>query len=228
MEEIKLKIADFAKQVGCSEKTIYNKISKGELMKVNEIQKGRTITYIITNSKEIEELKNIYSSMKFNELQYYDSETFSESKCNSENYNEGSKSDTVGELVDKVMELAEKFNERLLNYNEEIVKYKSQVPLLEDKQQKEGMYLQEIKDLNRNITDLKTDNAVLENDNKKLNKFNKICFWGFLIAIFLLFITVLSLSILLVIEHNKPPKVIETEKVVEKVVEKPVYKYIKR
>ena len=34
--------------------------------------------------------------------------------------------------------------------------------------------------------------------------------------------------ITLVIEHNKPPKVIETEKVVEKVVEKPVYKYIKR
>lgn len=214
MEKIKLKIADFAKQVGCSEKTIYNKISKGELMKVNEIQKGRTITYIITNSKEIEELKNIYSSMKFNELQYYDSETFSESKCNSENYNEHSNSDTVKDLVNKVIEISENYNERIMKVNEELMNYKIKVPLLEDRASREGYYLNEIN--------------TLKTGNERLMKTNKIVIIWLITLIFLCIIIACVLSILLVIEHNKPPKVIETEKVVEKVVEKPVYKYIKR
>lgn len=214
MEEIKLKIADFAKQVGCSEKTIYNKISKGELMKVNEIQKGRTITYIITNSKEIEELKNIYSSMKFNELQYYDSETFSESKCNSENYNEHSNSDTVKDLVNKVIEISENYNERIMKVNEELMNYKIKVPLLEDRANREGVYLQEIKEL--------------KTDNEGLVKVKNRYLLGLITVIILSVLISCILSILLVIEHNKPPKVIETEKVIEKVVEKPVYKYIKR
>ena len=207
MEEIKLKAVDFAKEVGCSQKTVYNMIEKGELITVNEIQKGRKITFVISNNKQISELKKIYDSVNYNELQYYDNETFNESECNSVNYNEVTKPDTISDFANKIIEITENFNEKYLKVNEELLNYKSKVPLLEDKANREGLYLQEIKDL-------------------KLSK-KKVIVW--LITVIVLFaVSAVILGFLLVIEHNKPPKVITTEKVVEKIVEKPVYRYIKK
>ena len=221
MEKIKFKIADFAKEIGCSQKTIYNKIEKGELITVNEIQKGRTITLILTDNKQIQELKNIYNALKVNEIQYYDSETFNESKENSENYKEHSKSDTVSDIVNKVIELSENYNERIMKVNEELMSYKSRVPLLEYKADREGLYLSQ-------IDDLKADNDKLLSANEKLQKSKNKVIVTLLSVIVLFVLIACALCILLVIEHKKPPKIVQTEKVVEKVVEKPVYKYIYR
>lgn len=196
----KFKVSDFAGIIGCSQKTVYRMIERGELITVNEQVNGRKIVFILANNKQIEEIKKNQASFSVNDGNYEESLS-----------NNVSQNTTNAELLnvyaDKLFEMNKINNEQIMKLNEELISFKSRVPLLEDKASREGLYLQEINTL------------------KKVNT-------RFIIStITLIFLSVLIacvLSILLVIEHNKPPKVIETEKVVEKVVEKPVYKHIKR
>jgi len=205
--EKKFKVSEFASLVGCSQKTVYRMIERGELITSNELSNGRKIVFIFANNKQIEEIKKNQVSNSDNDSQY-------EENLRENDMSKGQNKVVTSSLVDKIIELSKDFNDRLITINEELVTYKSRVPLLEDKANREGLYLQE-------INQLKTDNDTLT----KLK--NKVVV-TLISVIFLSLIIACVLSILLVIEHNKPPKVIETEKVVEKVVEKPVYKYIKR
>lgn len=196
----KFKVSDFASIIGCSQKTVYRMIERGELITVNEQVNGRKIVFILANNKQIEEIKKNQASFSVNDGNYEESLS-----------NNVSQNTTNAELLnvyaDKLFEMNKINNEQIMKLNEELISFKSRVPLLEDKASREGLYLSEINNLKKNNT-------------------------RFIIAtITLIFLSVLIacvLSVLLVIEHNKPPKVIETEKVIEKVVEKPVYKYIKR
>lgn len=196
----KFKVSDFAGIIGCSQKTVYRMIERGELITVNEQVNGRKIVFILANNKQIEEIKKNQASFSVNDGNYEESLS-----------NNVSQNTTNAELLnvyaDKLFEMNKINNEQIMKLNEELISFKSRVPLLEDKASREGLYLSEINNLKKNST-------------------------RFIVAIItLIFLSVVIacvLSILLVIEHNKPPKVIETEKVVEKVVEKPVYKYIKR
>lgn len=196
----KFKVSDFAGIIGCSQKTVYRMIERGELITVNEQVNGRKIVFILANNKQIEEIKKNQASFSVNDGNYEESLS-----------NNVSQNTTNAELLnvyaDKLFEMNKINNEQIMKLNEELISFKSRVPLLEDKASREGLYLSEINNLKKNNTRFIISTITL---------------------IFLCIVIACVLSILLVIEHNKPPKVIETEKVVEKVVEKPVYKYIKR
>ena len=99
-------------------------------------------------------------------------------------------------------------NKRIEKVNEELITYKSQALLLEEKNNREGLYIKE-------INELKTDN---ENNNKRYNRLLITLITVIILAI----VIIAALGIAVAFYYNKPPKVIETEKVIEKVVEKPV------
>lgn len=196
----KLKVIDFSTIVGCSQKTVYRMIKKGELLTVNEMVNGRKVAFIITNDKQIEEIKKNQAPFTVNEGNY------EESLSNAQN-DKAQNAEILNIYAEKLLEINKVNNEQLMNLTNELITYKSQVPLLEDKANREGLYLQEIKDL------------------KKVNNRYLI------VLITVIILSVLSacvLCVLLVIEKKKPPKIVETQKVIEKEVEKPVYKYIYR
>ena len=68
MENGRFKVADFAALVGCSQKTVYSLIDKGELKTVNEVSKGRKIVLVLANNAEIEEFQKIYGKNTVNEV----------------------------------------------------------------------------------------------------------------------------------------------------------------
>lgn len=145
MENEKWKVSDFSELVGCSQKTVYALIKRGELKTVNEVIRGRKMTFVIASNEQIEEFKKLYGKDMVNESNC--KETVTE-----ENYIEGeivSTSDKTENILDKFIELQNTFNAQLMNVNEELVKYKSQVPLLSYKADREGMYINEINQLKK-------------------------------------------------------------------------------
>ena len=200
MESEKFKVADFAAIIGCSQKTVYTLIDKKELKTVNETSKGRKIVLVLATDAEIKELQKIYGKNLVNEVNCKENETqYTETESKNLNY-----SIETPTFFEKVIELQNTFNEQIMKYNDELIKFKSQVPLLEDRQ---GLYLQQIKDFEAENNTLKKDNNIL---------------LKWLITIIILAILIIAvLGVALAFYINKPPQVIETEKVVT--VEKPVY-----
>ena len=200
MEKEKFKVADFSALIGCSQKTVYSLIDKGELKTVNETSKGRKIVLVLATDAEIKELQKIYGKNLVNEVNCKENETqYIETESKNLNY-----SIETPTFFEKVIELQNTFNEQIMKYNDELIKFKSQVPLLEDRQ---GLYLQQIKDF--------------EAENNTLKKDNNILFKWLITVIILAILIIAALGVALAFYYNKPPKVIETEKVVT--VEKPVY-----
>lgn len=198
--ENKYKVSDFASLIGCSQKTVYKMIERGEVITVNELVNGRKVAFILTNNRQIEEIKKNQAPFPVNNGNY-------EESLSNNNLQNAQNPQLLNIYAEKLFEMNKINNEQLTRLNDELITYKSRVPLLEDKASREGLYLSEI---------------------NTLKKVNTRFIISTITLIFLCIVIACVLSILLVIEHNKPPKVIETEKVVEKVVEKPVYKYIKR
>ncbi|MBO5928376.1 MAG: hypothetical protein J6Q32_05965 [Clostridia bacterium] len=200
MEKEKFKVADFSALIGCSQKTVYSLIDKGELKTVNETSKGRKIVLVLATDAEIKELQKIYGKNLVNEVNCKENETqYIETESKNLNY-----SIETPTFFEKVIELQNTFNEQIMKYNDELIKFKSQVPLLEDRQ---GLYLQQIKDF--------------EAENNTLKKDNNILLKWLITVIILAILIIAALGVALAFYYNKPPKVIETEKVVT--VEKPVY-----
>lgn len=196
----KYKVSEFSELVGLAQKTIYRMIERGELMTVNDTQNGRKIVLIVANDKVIEQIKKNNENLTVNDCQYEETLSVNDmSKTQNANI--------VNEIADKILELTNSYNDRLMTVTDQLITYKSRVPLLEDKANREGLYLSEIKDL------------------KKTNR--HVIYWLMTVIVIFTAITVI-MGFLLVIEHNKPPKVITTEKVIEKIVEKPVYRYINK
>lgn len=147
MEEIKMKVADFAGLVGCSQKTVYKLIENEQLKTVNELQNGRTIRLIVTNNIEIAEFQKNYGKSPVNESECNEILTVNNTQENKMNVQNISESENILNVFDKIMEVNNQYNERLEKVNNELITYKSKQLLLEDKANREGLYLNEINDL---------------------------------------------------------------------------------
>lgn len=147
MEEIKMKVADFAGLVGCSQKTVYKLIENEQLKTVNELQNGRTIRLIVTNNIEIAEFQKNYGKSLVNESECNEILTVNNAQENKMNVQNVSESENILNVFDKIMEVNNQYNEKLEKVNNELITYKSKQLLLEDKANREGLYLNEINDL---------------------------------------------------------------------------------
>ena len=195
--EKKFSVADFAQLVGTTSKTIYQKIDNYENLPVNEQLetvkekvKGREITFIVTSDEQILTYKNLYRKEAVNEGNYYENVTNNNgnSQVNEiqnpvkSNYNNVSGSD----MFEKLMTLNENYLNRIETVTNELMEYKSKHLLLEDKANREGFYINEIREL-------KTENEKLKTGNK----------W--LLTSFITLLSVLiTVAITLLIVNNTP------------------------
>lgn len=147
MEEIKMKVADFAGLVGCSQKTVYKLIENEQLKTVNELQNGRTIRLIVTNNIEIAEFQKNYGKSPVNEGECNEILTVNNAQESKMNVQNVSDSENLLNVFDKIMEVNNLYNEKLEKVNNELITYKSKQLLLEDKASREGLYLTEINNL---------------------------------------------------------------------------------
>lgn len=170
--EKKYSVADFAEIVGTTAKTIYQKIDNYENLPVNEQLntvkervKGREITFVVTSDEQIAIYKNLYRKDTVNSSNYY--ENFTNNNSNTpvnetqnivkSNNNNGLPSDAF----DRLMTLNETYLNRIETVTNELMEYKSKTLLLEDKANREGLYLKE-------INELETENNKLKTSNKRL------------------------------------------------------------
>lgn len=223
MENEKFKIADFSELIGTSPKTIYNLIKSGELLSEIEVQRGRKITLVISNNVQIEELQKRYSKNTSMKFQYYENETkFTENEDTisvneTQSISENNKNNTIrqidNEVLNTVIEYSKTYNDKLMNYSEQILNIqrelmneKAKIPLLEDKANREGLYLNEINEL------------------KKVNNRNKQLFTVIVSILTLLLITVTGILIYTLMH----PKTITNTETIIKEVPKEVVKYVKK
>lgn len=147
--EKRFKISEFAALVGTTAKTIYHQIEKGALTTVTEPYNGRKMQFIVTNDKQIAEFKEIYGKMKVTNGNYEDILT-SNNRENPVKEIQSQAQGTISEsVIEKLMTLNTQLQDRLLNYSDELSTYKGQIPLLEDKAGREGVYLKEINELKK-------------------------------------------------------------------------------
>lgn len=159
--EKKLKIAEFAALIGVTAKTVYKMVDREEIKTVNEKVNNRLITLVVTNDAEIENFKNIYGKSPVNNGNYEDILTDSVESLNDNIHSQSSKNDiSASEVLDRIIQINKEYNNELKRVNEELVNTKAQMLFLEDKASREGLYLQEIKEL-------KTENEQLKIGNRK-------------------------------------------------------------
>lgn len=160
--EKKLKIAEFAALIGVTAKTVYKMVDREEIKTVNEKVNNRLITLVVTNDAEIENFKNIYGKSPVNNGNYEDILTDSEESLNDNIHSQNNKNDiSASEVLDRIIQINKEYNNELKRVNEELVNTKAQMLFLEDKASREGLYLQEIKEL-------KTENEQLKTGNRKI------------------------------------------------------------
>lgn len=145
--ERKMKIADFAALVGTSAKTIYKQIEKNRLVTVNELQNGREIALIVTNDEQIKEFQNIYGKTKVNNGNYEDILTVTDSEYTVSEVQNQPIQQFSDNSIDKLITLNNQLQDRLLKVTDEVIESKSKQLLLEDKANREGLYLKEINEL---------------------------------------------------------------------------------
>ena len=165
--ERKLPVADFASLIGTTPKTIYERIKINDKLPVNErlnVVKerinGRETKVIATTSEQIEIYKEIYGKSNVINGEYYDIVTDNNDNLpvNDDNneVNLSVNTEKTEILLDKLIKVNEDYNNRieqktteLITLQKELANVKSQQLLLEDKANREGLYLQEIKDLKK-------------------------------------------------------------------------------
>lgn len=183
--ERKLMIADFAALVGTTSKTIYQKINKFEELPVNEKLvtvkekvKGREVTLIITNTDQINYYKNLYSKNSVINGEYYETLTDDNGYKLDNNINEPVKNlqemvknansvhfdiNIWNEFITVNKEANNRYEQKVEDYItvcNELAEVKGRQLLLEDKAGREGLYINEIKEL-------KTDNNKVKKDFEK-------------------------------------------------------------
>lgn len=207
--EKRYKVFDFSQIIGCGVKTIYRLIKEDKIRTVKDIQNGRTITFIVANDEKISELIRIYQKNPLtkteNDSQYYENVT----ENNSQNHNNVVNNQTQTEIIERIMTFSEGVNEQLIalnsNYNKQLndltnqlIEYKSKIPLLEDKANREGLYLQEISDIKSEMK-LKLS----EKDKEKSRQF-------YIFSAIVIFFIILSVTLSLKLYENiKNPIIIE-------------------
>lgn len=165
--ERKLPVADFASLIGTTPKTIYERIKINDKLPVNErlnVVKerinGRETKVIATTLEQIEIYKEIYGKSDVINGEYYDIVTDNNDNLpvNDDNneVNLSVNTEKTEILLNKLIKVNEDYNNRieqktteLITLQKELANVKSQQLLLEDKANREGLYLQEIKDLKK-------------------------------------------------------------------------------
>lgn len=170
--EKKFSVADFAELVGTTAKTIYQKIDNYEnlplneqLTTVKERVKGREITFVVTSDEQIQIYKNLYRKEVVRERDYYENFTNNNGDIpvsNNQNMVIPNNNSTNGNnAFEQLLTLNETYLNRIETVTNELMEYKSKSLLLEDKANREGMYL-------NNIRELETENNKLKTSNKRL------------------------------------------------------------
>lgn len=202
--ERELKIAELASIWSVSVPTTWNRIKKNNLTTfIKKDENNKEVNYVrISEEKLNEYIINIKNNDKNG---YYEDMLNVDNDDNNVIDAEYTKQDTIkapavfDSFINGLKTVYDDCNERINKVNEELITYKSKALLLEEKTNREGLYLQE-------INTLKKDNNIL---------------LKWLITVIILAILIIAaLGVALAFYINKPPQVIETEKVVT--VEKPV------
>ena len=172
--ERKLSVADFASLIGTTPKTIYERIKINDKLPVNErlnVVKerinGREAKVIATNSEQIDTYKEIYGKSNVINGECYDivtdnndklpvNERLNVVKDDNNDVDLSVNTEKTEILLDKLIKVNEDYNNRieqktteLITLQKELANVKSRQLLLEDKANREGLYLQEIKDLKK-------------------------------------------------------------------------------
>lgn len=174
----KLSIAEFAKVVGTSAKTIYTRINNNsnlpvneQLKTVNEKIKGREVTLILTNLEQIEIYKKIYGKEPVINGEYYENVTVNESikpvSESKEIEKNSNNNDLNNSVIEKLMKVFESNNDRILQLTNELITAKQKQLLLEDKAGREGFYIDENNKLQKEIkTNEENHKKVIESKDK--------------------------------------------------------------
>lgn len=155
--EKELKIAELSALWNVSVPTCWNRIKKEGLTTFKKKDEtNKDITYIriseeIINKYVINEVNNLYKDI--NNV-YYEDMLNVNNVNNPETFN--NTSDIIKDLInlnkgynEELKTVYNDYNNRLERLQEELITYKSKVPLLEDRANREGLYLKEIEDLKK-------------------------------------------------------------------------------
>lgn len=160
--EKELKIAELAALWNVSVPTCWNRIKKERLITFKKKDEtNKDISYVsisdeIINKYVINEVNNVYKDVNNG---YY------EDMLNVNNVNNPEIVNNTNDIIKDIINLNKGYNEdlktvyndyynRLERLQNELIDYKSKVPLLEDRANREGLYLKEIEDLKKvNKTD---------------------------------------------------------------------------
>lgn len=159
--EKKLKFSEFAELIGTTAKTVYKMKERNEIMTVSERVNNRLTMLVVTNDDQIQKFKSLYSKTPFNNGYYEDFVTINNDTMNENNYSQTNNSnEMLQEMFDKIITINDEYNNRIAKLNEELIDSKSKMLLLEDKANREGLYIKE-------INELKTENEQLRTSKEK-------------------------------------------------------------
>lgn len=162
--ERKLKFSEFAELIGTTAKTVYKMEERNEIITVIEKVNNRPTRLVITNDDQIKHFKTIYSKSPFTTGNYEDNVTINNDGMNNNNPSQtANNNEFVQEMFEKIVILNEEYNNRIEKLNNELIDSKSKLLLLEDKANREGLYLAEINTLKTENNQLKTDKTKVAN-----------------------------------------------------------------
>ena len=129
-----------------------------EIITVTEKVNNRPTRLVVTNDEQIKHFRNVYSKTPVNVGNYEDIVTNNNGSMNVNNSSQSTNNnEVVQEIFEKMVTMNEQYNNRIAKLNEELIDSKSKLLFLEDKASREGMYLQEIKELKTENIELKTN-----------------------------------------------------------------------
>lgn len=146
--EKKLKFSEFAELIGVTAKTVYKMKDREEIRTVIEKVNGREIQLVVTNIEEIEKFRLMNGKSTGINGNYEDMLTDNEATVKNTNPPQNNDNrESIKELFEKFVEVNREYNNHIQKLNEELLDSKSKLLLLEDKANREGLYLQEINEL---------------------------------------------------------------------------------
>lgn len=175
--EKELKVSELASIWGVSVPTVWNRISKlglKTIIKKNENNKDINYVYISDEqinifvikdvNKDVNNNNNGYYKEMLNDNNLYNDVVNGEYSINTSNIDNGFIKDLINfnnDYNERLSNVYETFNNRLERLNNELITYKEKVPLLEDKASREGLYLNEISELKKELKSKNNFNKVL-------------------------------------------------------------------
>ena len=195
--EREIKIAELARLWNVSVNTTWTRIKKEGLITLKKLDNNREIAFVTIPDDIFNKymVNNGVNNPNYEELLSDDNPSLPPNNISNADILD-KMIDFSNEVQDRLITLNNHHNEEIMNLNEELNKYKNQFPLLEDRASREGVYLQEIKDLKK-VNNIKTK-------------------WLITLIITSLLI-IISMSFMLMYQHFNP-KTVEKEKQVTKII----------